>query len=480
MSGLGRVARNTAFSAAGDLLTKIASLAFFVVLARELGSVAFGQYTFALSITVLLTALAGFGTDSLLTRSVARDPDTVHDLYWTSLVLKLVLGVVLTGICVAVSVLNGYPGVVHATVALLGIGCIVEALSKTVAATFLAHDDTRPAAEGLVLQRFTTAGLGIAAMLAGSGLVPVAALYLGGALMGFAYVARKLRRRGIVPRRRVSLGHARSVAGEAAPFGFKLVFSTAIFRIDATILALMKDSQVVGYYGSAYRLLESTLFVPYAFEAAIYPLMSRLGRDTTPSIGEIYALGLKAMLLLMMPVGLVFLFYGGDLLEAIYGAEFGAAETAMRWLGGAAALYGVAFISASLISAQGKIKTLAWATFWILLVNIGLNIVVIPRYSLEGAAAVTTLTEALQAVVLITISLRITGRLAAGRILAGPLAGAAAMVAAAVALPGGLLWLLPSVAVYLLVAAGTERLLYPADLTRITTAVRRRFGRGAA
>lgn len=477
MSGLARVARNTAFSAAGDLVSKLASLVFFVVLARTLGAEDFGHYTFALAVTVLLTSLAGFGTDTLLTRQVARDPDEVHHLYWTSLALKLVLGALLTAACVGISVLNDYPGAVHATVALLGAGCVVESLSKTVAATFLAHDDTRPSAAGLVLQRFVNAGLGVALLAAGAGLVPVAAVYLLGAILGYLYVTRALARRGIAPRRTVSLSRARSVAGEAAPFGFKLVFSTAIFRVDATLLSLMKDSVAVGQYGAAYRLLESTLFVPYAFESAVYPLMSRLGRDTSPTVAEVFTVGLKAMLLLMTPVGLVFLLYGGEVLEFLYGDEFAGAEAAMRWLGGAAALYGIAFLAGSLISAQGRIKTLAWATFWVLLLNIGLNLVIIPRWSLTGAAAVTTITEAVQCAVLLVIALRIAGRVPAARILAAPLAGGAAMAGAAVALPGGLAWMLPSLGVYLAVTAGLERLLYPADLARVTARVRGRLGR---
>jgi O-antigen/teichoic acid export membrane protein len=477
VTGFGRVARNTAFSAVGDLVTKIASLAFFVVLARELGTQAFGHYTFALSITVLLTTLAGFGTDSLLTREVARRPEEIHNLYWTSLAIKLVLGTLLTAVCVGVSAINGYPAEVHVTVALLGIGCIVEALSKTVAATFLAHDDTRPSAAGLIVQRFFTAFAGIAALAAGARLVPVAAIYVVGAILGYAYVSRALRRRGIVPRRQVSWPHARSVSREAAPFGFKLVFSTAIFRVDATILSLLKDSTAVGHYGAAYRLLESVLFIPYAFEAAAYPMMSRLGRDTTPAIGSVFATGLKAMLVLMTPIGLVFLLYAGELLDLLYGSDYAGAETALMWLGGAAALYGVSFISASLISAQGRIKVVAWATFWILLANIGTNLVVIPRWSLTGAAAVTTITELAQTVVMLGIALRITGRIDVVRALAGPAAGAAAMAAVALALPGALPWAPAALAAYAVAVLAVERTLYPADLGGFVSAVRSRLGR---
>ena len=471
-----RVARNTAFSAAGDLLSKLASLAFYVVLARELGSQSFGQYMFALSVTVLLTSLAGFGTDSLLTRNVARDRTTVDHLYWTSITLKLALGVPLIGACVLLSVLNGYPGAVHATVALLGAGCLVESLAKTVAATFLAFDDARPPAEGLILQRFTTAVVGIAAVVAGAGIAPVAALYLAGALLGLAYVMRSLSRRGIRPRRAVSLRHARAVATEAAPFGLELVFSTAIFRIDATLLAFLKNSQAVGLYSAAYRALESTLFVPYAFESALFPVMSRLDRSSTPTIGQVFESGLKAMVVLMVPVGLLFLLYGGEILVLLYGAEYAPAENALRWLGGAAAVYGAAFIAASLIGAQGRIRVLVWVTGTVLALNVVLNLLIIPRWSLTGAAAVTTITEAVQGVILLALGLRITGRVSARRILTSPLAGAAVATATALALPRTLPAAAVAAAAYVATVVLVERARYPADLGYVTGALRRRFG----
>lgn len=477
-SGLATVARNTAFSAGGDLISKLASLAFYVVMARELGSTAFGHYMFALSLTVLLASLGGFGTDSLLTRAVARDREALHGLFFNSVALKVALGAVLGVVAVLVSVANGYGGAVQVTTALLAAAAIAEQVSKTVAATFLAYDDTRPTATGLILQRFTTAGAGIAALAGGSGIVPVAAIYLAGALLGLAYVVRALVRREIRPRRELSVARARRVAAEAVPFGLKLVFSTAIFRIDSTILSLMKGGTAVGLYSAAYRALESTFFVVYGFEAALFPTLARLRRDTTPPVGQMYALAVKAVVALMTPVGLAFLLYARPILRLLYGGEYVPATTAMQWLGGAAALYGVSFMSSSLLVAQDAAKKVAWATGLIMLENIVLNLIFIPRYSLEGAAAVTTITEITQVVVLGTLALRMTGALPFARVLAGPLAGSAAMAALALALPRTIPCAVAAVAAYALVALAAERVLFPADLARAVAGVRGRLRPG--
>jgi O-antigen/teichoic acid export membrane protein len=477
VSGLGTIARNTAFQAGGDLLSKIASLAFYVVMARQLGKAGFGDYMFALSLAILLTSMAGFGTDSLLTRLVARDREQVHRIFWNAVALKFVLGLVLAGIAVLVTVVGGYSGAVRVTVALLGLGSIAELVAKTIAATFLAYDDMRPIAVGLIVARFFTASVGIAALVAGAGIVPVAVIYLAGALLGLAYVSRALVRMGVRPRREVTFARARRVAADAVPYGLKLIFSTVIFRVDATILSLMKGSAAVGLYGAAYRALESTLFLGYAFEAAIFPTFARLSRDTTPSVGEMYEIGQKAMVTFMAPIGIGFLLYGRQILELLYGRQFADGEIAMHWLGGAVALYGISLISSSVLIAGGRATVMAWITGAAMVENIVLNLIFIPTFSLNGAAAITTITEISLAIVSMIFAVRLTGRISLRRILAGPVVGGAAMVGVALVLPDELPALAAALAAYTVVAIICERLLYPDDMARLAATLRGRLGR---
>ena len=67
------VAHNAVARAVGEIIAKLASVAFFVAVARELGEESFGDFMFALSFTTVLLLAAGFGTEELVAREVARD-----------------------------------------------------------------------------------------------------------------------------------------------------------------------------------------------------------------------------------------------------------------------------------------------------------------------------------------------------------------------------------------------------------------------
>jgi hypothetical protein len=54
-----RILANTAYRSAGDIGAKLASVVFFVVMARELGDEAFGVFTFGLTFALIVTTLTG-------------------------------------------------------------------------------------------------------------------------------------------------------------------------------------------------------------------------------------------------------------------------------------------------------------------------------------------------------------------------------------------------------------------------------------
>jgi O-antigen/teichoic acid export membrane protein len=74
MTAAGRLLRNGALTASADVLSKLASLAFFALVARRLGGSTLGDYVFAMALTSLLWSFGGFGLDRMAMRDIARDP----------------------------------------------------------------------------------------------------------------------------------------------------------------------------------------------------------------------------------------------------------------------------------------------------------------------------------------------------------------------------------------------------------------------
>ena len=125
-------------------------------------------------------------------------------------------------------------------------------------------------------------------------------------------------------------------------------------------------------------------------------------------------------------------------------------------------------LSSSLLYAQGRARLVAWAYLAVLVQNIATNLVLIPSHSFRGAAAGTSISELLVAVVLLVASMPLHGRLHARRMLAGAVIGAAGagavMWACRDALPAALV---AGPAAYLAVLFAVERYAYPQDFAAL-------------
>ena len=172
MSAPRRVARNAAVRMGGEIVAKLASLAFFVVMARELGARGFGEFQFALALTGALIYLAGFGTDQLLAREVARDRGTRGPAAGRRRRRE--------GARRAADARGGGADRRRSATPRRGagrpstssaLGALLEVLSKSWHSIFQGYERLDLVSATLIVQRTLTAAVGIAVLLSGGGLV---------------------------------------------------------------------------------------------------------------------------------------------------------------------------------------------------------------------------------------------------------------------------------------------------------------------
>ena len=212
---------NTSYRLLADVASKIASLAFFVVMARQLGASQFGVFTFAMAFVLLTTTLANFGQDTILTREVARDRSRLGSYFANTVAVKIVLATSTLTVAIGVAVVVGIDRETLEALLLLGPAVTLELLMATCFASYQAFERLEFLPVALISQRFVTAAVGIAALLHGAGVVAVSAIYLFGAALGFAlalwFLLWKIARPGfhVEPRRWLPLMRASVAIGVA-------------------------------------------------------------------------------------------------------------------------------------------------------------------------------------------------------------------------------------------------------------------------
>ena len=460
------------FRAAADVGSKLISVGLFVVMARILGDEAFGSFTFGLSFAALVTVLAGFGQDAILTREVARDRRRVDEYFANTVAIKLVLALPVIGIAVLGLSLVNMASSTRIVAILISIAILAELLATTCFAVFQAFERLGFLPVVIISQRLFTTAVGIAAMAAGAGIEAVAAIYLAGSLLALAIATWLLFRAIVRPRLGIDTARWWPLMRVAFPVGVALVFQVTLFRVDASILQIFEPERVVGDYGAAYRLFESPLFISWAVAAAVYPVLSRL--TELNDLRTVAERSLKLAVATALPVALGAAILAGPLVKLLYGSDFDSSARVLTILAPTIVLYSFNHVAGVLVLARNRQRWLAWIYGTMALENVAANFGTIPSYGMTAAAVNTTVTEALLFLAMGVVAQRLVGGLNWVRMLGGPLLAGAAAAAVMLALRGSFAAAAAAGAVvYLVALAGFERVAYPQDVRAVARFLRR-------
>jgi O-antigen/teichoic acid export membrane protein len=458
-----KVLANTLFVLLAELVSKVASLALLVAMARKLGPAPYGAYTFGFSFVALLLTVAHFGQDQLLTREVSARGAAVHALFPNTLLLKVAIALPVLAGGIGILLALGEETTVVLAAAIIGIGGLSEALISTCFAVFQSYERLQFVPIVLISQRLLTAAAGIAALSAGAGIVGVALLYACGALLALILASRLLRRIvRIQPRINIKQWHR--LIRDALPIGIAGVLATVLFRMDTAILAIITNDTSVGLYGAAYRLVDTTLFLSWSVSAAAYPVFSRL-RAGDVHLASVVARSVKLALALTLPVTLGTLLMADSISNLLYGPEYQGTASALRLLAPTIALYPLVHLTGLFLISQRRAAIVTKIYAAVTVLNLCLNLLLIPRLSFRGAAISTSLTEVLLCAALFAPTLRVIGLDTLKRIVAGPIiAVLAAAPPMAMLRPNPLIAVALSTTVYATVLLLLEKFLYPSDL----------------
>ena len=464
-SAVARIARNGALSATAEILSKIASLVLFALLAREFGQAALGDYVFAMAIASLIWSLTGFGLDRMTMRDVARDPTAMRRLVVPLAAIKVIASLAATAAVAGVLALAGRSAQTVALVAILGANTALGLGAATVQAVFAANERMEHVFLTKVPWAFAASLSGIAVLLAGGGIVAVALVSSGVvAAVGAVWAALLMVRLYGRPDARLRMRTWPGLLRLALPFGLQEMLGQVIFRFDTVLLGAIAASAVVGDYGAAYRMLEATLFIAWSVGYAVMPMYSYLRDDRNLTL--VYEGSLKLALALMVPIAVTFAVCARAIVDLVYGLpEFEGAVSVLRLLAVAVAVYSIGHLAGILVLVRRPGRYTVAATAVVALFNVVACAVLIPWLGANGAAIATLASESLLALAGVALAVRVVGLPRFVWVAGSPLLAAASMAAAMWPLRDRLELALPAGALaYLAVLAALEARRARSDL----------------
>ncbi len=394
-----RIASNASVLLCADILGKLTQAVFVIYVARTLGVQRYGVYALAFTVFFFLEFLAQFGLRPMAIREIARNRDNATRL--VSSILILLLG---GAFFVYALLLLGLPFVkygpeVKALIYLMALSLFPRAVSHTFTVTSYGF-------ERMILPSIVSIGSGLASSSLG-----ILVLYLGGGLKGLVgvIVAVSVGEGLIVgwlilrdfPESRLEADTPlwRELIRLSLPFGILGLLMLVHGKVDIFMLSIIKGPiealQAIGYYTPAYSILGALMLLPGSLRMAMVPSLASHEKSIEVMRSTLEGTTKFLFAFVGFPMIIATTFFAKDIVILLFGRAYLPTADALRILGWAYALVAATTPAFAVISTSRHLnRYVPWALGWVL-VNVVLNLLLIPAYSFIGAAIATVITETL-------------------------------------------------------------------------------------
>jgi O-antigen/teichoic acid export membrane protein len=187
----------------------------------------------------------------------------------------------------------------------------------------------------------------------------------------------------------------RALLAASLPLGLALAINQIYVRADTLIISLSRSYSQVGFYTLAYRILELILVLGTIFLNTTFPVITRALAEDPPRARRAIEQSMHVLLTAGAPIAAGGLVLAPAIVRAAGGGAFSGAVTPLRILLFAGALMWINGVFGFALIARERQASALWLNAAGLAVNLVLNLVLIPRYGIVAAAAVTLGSEVL-------------------------------------------------------------------------------------
>jgi O-antigen/teichoic acid export membrane protein len=388
-SGLRRVARNSALLIFMRVGMPAASFLLVYAISHSLGAEGFGRYSLAFGILAFFNTVTPLGLGAIVTREGARDQRTLT----ASLPNAMMLGLVASLPMMAIMALLG-PALRYddATTMALQVLCLVifpYTAASFFESAFIALQRVEYVAICMTIDYAVKIGGGLLALYRGWGLEWILAMAVLSQVCSCIAAAYFLRRAGVHLSWRPDAPTTRRLLAQAPTFMLISIFATLYWRVDMYMLSKLQPMEQVGLYASAYRIFDMAIVLPSSLCLAVYPHMISLMSGNGVELRGLGRRMARYFMAIGLPMGVCSLIVGGDVLALLFGEPFRAAGATLSVLMWTFFLYGYVRYNAYLLIASNRQKVDLAFNVLMLIINILLNLILIPRLGHLGAALST-------------------------------------------------------------------------------------------
>lgn len=389
------ILKNTFWLTFGTIISKLIRAVMVVYVARILGVQQYGLYSYGLSLASIFFIFADIGLSSLLIREYIRRPDQRREYVSTITAVKLAL------ICLSIiliSFIAPHFSQIEDTNTLLPLFAILLALdglrsfgfsifrakNKIELETYTEITTeivstaigfiilyTAPSVHNLLLGYITSSALGVSLIL----------MYVGVRHVGTFF-------------KNIKLKLVSSILKASAPYALIGIFAMLMTNIDMYMIGYFLSIEQTGIYAAALRPISILYLLPGFISAAVFPTMNQLiSSKEAIKTKLLLEKSVTATLAIALPIVVGGIIVSYPIMRVLFGVEYVESVNTFKLLLLTLIPIFPGFILSNILFSFEKRWAPLIATGAGAVINIILDILLIPKYGITGSAFATVLAQ---------------------------------------------------------------------------------------
>lgn len=396
----GSVVVNIVSLFAGQGLSRLLALVFYMLLARVFGPELFGYFAVGVAFGTLLAVLIEPGLNAQLIREGARSLEARKSYAADSFRYKIIAIPIAVLLLLLIALMLGYRERSMWAITTVGSSVVIAQLDEFVAAALASCERLDVSAGLRLLTKVLTAGLAGLAALLGASFEVVCLSFMLGSLASVVFGLSLVHLRFVPFKHSAASQDLMHKIREGIPLALAGALWMVTLRLDQVMASMFGVAAAdIGGYNAAIKLKEALIMVPAIVAASFTPVLSRLIEDDEAvkmRFKQLISWGIGGA----VPVSVGAVVLAAPILTLLFGDSFSVYGTLVRISFVAYLANAVIVLFTSLVVARHHYSLQAKASIAVLLGNVLLNAVFIPFMGMQGAAIATAISTAFGALVL--------------------------------------------------------------------------------
>lgn len=393
--GFRRYFANTGWMFGGQMVAL--SMSFFIGawLARYLGPENYGVINYAIAFSGLFAFIASLGVDTILTRELVKNPENSNKLLGTGFVLKLIGGFISLSLISITVFIWEESSLNRSLIIVFSLNFIFQAFN-VISSFFAARVESKYNSLVQIISVLFSSALKIVFILSGLSLVYLVFIFMADSIWQSILFLYNYKRRGFkISEWKFDKQLARKIWSGSRLLMLSAAAAFIMYRIDQVMIGNIIDEASVGLYAVATKCVEVWYFIPVIISSSLLPAIINARKTDEMTYRSRLKNLYKLMIFLSLLIAVFTTIFARPLVTFIFGLQYQASTAILQiYVWSSIGLFLSLAMNQALLT-ENKLKTIFFSNLGVMLINIALNIYLINKVGLVGAAWATLITYSL-------------------------------------------------------------------------------------